>query len=126
MDHHCPWINSCVGHANHTNFLMFLFFVPFGCMHGVVVNSNFLYHLLSYHFTYHRVYFDLNLGWVLFAISGISFGAGTALGVLILFLTQVGWSWHFGRENMAFLHSICNTIIVQFCSLVPFVQTVLL
>ena len=48
MDHHCPWINSCVGHDNHTAFLIFLFFVPFACIHGIIINANFLYRLLDY------------------------------------------------------------------------------
>ena len=46
MDHHCPWINSCVGHGNQISFMQFLLFVPFGCIHGVIVNINFLYRLL--------------------------------------------------------------------------------
>ena len=48
MDHHCPWINHCVGHSNHAAFLKFLFFVPFGCLHGVVLNVNFLYRFINY------------------------------------------------------------------------------
>ena len=48
MDHHCPWINSCVGYGNHTYFTRFLFFVPFGCIHAVIINSNFLYRLFTY------------------------------------------------------------------------------
>ncbi len=48
MDHHCPWINSCVGHDNQPFFMRFLFFVPFGCIHGTIVNANFLYHLVNY------------------------------------------------------------------------------
>ena len=37
MDHHCPWINNCVGHKNHRSFTLFLFFVPIGCSHAAVV-----------------------------------------------------------------------------------------
>ena len=37
MDHHCPWINNCVGHLNHRSFTLFLFFVPIGCTHATVI-----------------------------------------------------------------------------------------
>ena len=48
MDHHCPWINTCVGHQNHTSFISFLFFLILGCIYAVLLNGKFLYHLFSY------------------------------------------------------------------------------
>jgi hypothetical protein len=34
-DHHCPWVNNCVGHGNYPHFLRFL----------VAVDAAVLYHL---------------------------------------------------------------------------------
>jgi len=31
MDHHCPWINGCVGHHNQKAFLLFIFYGGLYC-----------------------------------------------------------------------------------------------
>lgn len=44
IDHHCPWINNCVGHFNHGHFIRFLFFVDIACLyHLVMVTKRVLY-----------------------------------------------------------------------------------
>ena len=47
MDHHCPWINNCVGHFNHGHFVGFLFFAVLGCAQATVILAMTLYYGLN-------------------------------------------------------------------------------
>lgn len=38
MDHHCPWLNNCVGIGNHKLFLQFLFWVNLMSCYSLVLN----------------------------------------------------------------------------------------
>ncbi|KAH8379427.1 hypothetical protein KR009_004934, partial [Drosophila setifemur] len=37
MDHHCPWINNCVGWGNQASFLYFLFYFLLGAVHACCI-----------------------------------------------------------------------------------------
>ncbi|KAB0790303.1 hypothetical protein PPYR_15359 [Photinus pyralis] len=84
MDHHCPWINNCVGWGNHAHFTAFLFFAVVGCGHSSTILSFSLYRGINRTwYMYHNIQ---NVPIVHFGLYGLIltvFGLGLAVGVVL-------------------------------------------
>nr|CAD7441074.1 unnamed protein product [Timema bartmani] len=84
MDHHCPWINNCVGHKNHAHFAGFLFFAVCGCLLASVTLSCSLYRALN------RV---LTLDMSVFQVWYMYYGTGTEPIVYLSVTTLILYSF---------------------------------
>jgi len=106
MDHHCPWINSCVGHFNHGHFVGFLTFAVLGCAQASFVLAMTLYYGLNrswYHFygTGEEPKVSLTLTTllvVMFAL-GLAIGVVVAVGALLYFQMRSIWRNQTGIED---------------------------
>lgn len=94
MDHHCPWINNCVGWKNQCHFTSFLFYAVCGCAHASVVLACSLYHGI------HRVWYQyygtglepvvyLNVYSLVFCVFSLGLAVGVVIAVGMLLFFQV-------------------------------------
>lgn len=83
MDHHCPWINGCVGWANHAHFTAFLFFAVTGCAHASVILMCSLYRGIHRAWYIHHQIYNVPLVYLnLYSLVLCVFSLGLAIGVV--------------------------------------------
>ncbi|ALC43616.1 CG5196 [Drosophila busckii] len=93
MDHHCPWINRCVGWANHAYFVYFLFFYLLGSIHSAVVLACGLYQFVSDNFMLQPKKFIIlvqqNYLSVIMCVTCFCIALGTVLTMIKLLVIQM-------------------------------------
>lgn len=96
MDHHCPWINNCVGWGNHGHFTAFLYFAVSGCAYAAGVLSCSLYRGLNrvwylYYGTGNEPIVYLNVYTLILTVFslGLSVGVVLAVGMLLFFQVNI-------------------------------------
>lgn len=56
MDHHCPWINTCIGFYNRKFFLQMLFYIVILLIYSLFCNFSFAYHsVIEFAYSYSNI-----------------------------------------------------------------------
>lgn len=93
MDHHCPWINNCVGWGNHAHFIFFLMFATLGCLQASIILGCSLYksiHRVHYFYKGEAV-INFGLYGMILCVLALGFAVGVVIAVGMLLYFQVGY-----------------------------------
>lgn len=84
MDHHCPWINNCVGYYNQKPFLLFCFYATITLAYGGSIN------VITYNDLLFGQYLDDYVTWVMGVMAlGLTLQWMGFIFVLVVFFDQV-------------------------------------
>jgi len=81
MDHHCPWINNCVGYQNHRHFALFIIWCTIGPLYITLLN------LVIFTNPNLKNYTSLTSNWYLLLVS-INIALSIVLGSFTI------WTWY--------------------------------
>ncbi|KAJ3372640.1 hypothetical protein GGF31_001662 [Allomyces arbusculus] len=101
MDHHCPWLNNCVGHYNHRYFVVFLVYLSVGCLLFSVLAAPYVPTALDMMAEWPESYYDRQLFifcYMIAVILGLVLTGMAAWHVYLLLTAQTQLEWMDRRE----------------------------